>query len=660
MKFLSTLMTAAFLSQAVDSQWVRGFGFWAWGDLQRMDHRLEELDQQLATLPEMVPINSSIRVGLKTGYTTTEDTRWIEMKLPETALVDTIVMVPPLAKGANAVVAGYGFPIRFKLEVFDDEGRSSIVMDQTQEDFPNPGCYPVVVRFPPQPLRSVRLTATEPWSADGPEVLALAEMLVLSGRRNLAINARVQSSSTRNAPRAWTRPNLVDMVTPLGLPTAPQVGGTLGYHSEVATKSDVQKSITLTLPEITELDEVRLLPVRRRDVPLWFDYGFPILYRVETATREDFSDATLLHEVTDTFYPSPGMNPVCIPAGGKAARFIRITANKLWYRRNDYVFALAEVQALKDGINLAPRGSFSATDVLTGEEGAAWSLAALTDGLVENGRLIELPDWFSQLEQRRALEEERQGLMTGREALIQRTHQQMAYGGIGSVGVLTLCFGLLLWRQHSHRRRDAQRMQDKLARDLHDEIGSNLGSITLICSIATQPDATPESVQADLSEIGRVAEETANSMRDMVDLIRRPSPDKGRDWLDVLHSLTERLLRGLELDCALPTTPLTKEPDIEMQREIYLFCKEVLHNISRHAGATRVRFYLIPTATGLRIEIADNGIGFDTDQTSTGHGMGNLRERAAAMHARLHLSSKRGEGTVIHLDLPRTHRWRPR
>ena len=84
---------------------------------------------------------------------------------------------------------------------------------------------------------------------------------------------------------------------------------------------------------------------------------------------------------------------------------------------------------------------------------------------------------------------------------------------MGSVGGISLLSGLLLWRQRRQRKRDAQRLHDKLARDLHDEIGSNLGSITLICSFAGQAGASPEDMRADISEIERVAAETADWVR---------------------------------------------------------------------------------------------------------------------------------------------------
>ena len=644
-------------ASAADSHWAERLAFWSWGELQSLDASIHDHIQHLRPLPEIALINSSIRVGLKTGYSTEEDVRWMEFTLRDASMVDTIVLVPPLAKAAKAVIAGYGFPVRFRLEVFDDTGLAHVVQDHTSQGFPNPGCQPVIARFAPRQVRRVRLTAVEPWSVDGPEILALAEMLVLSGPRNVAVGATVSSSSSRNAPRAWMRANLNDMVTPLGLPIQPLAGGKKGFHSSPAAVKSEKKWLTLTLPEATSFDEIRLVPVHLKEVPLWYDYGFPKLYILEAATKEDFSDAVTLLDVTDEFEPSPGMNCVCIPVRHTQAKFIRITTRELWYRKNDYVFALAEMQVFCGQENIAPLGTFTSGDTLTGEDAEGWGLDSLNDGVTADGRLIGLPEWFSQLELRKKLEDEKSRLQSQRTALAERAQRQLVYGSLGSVGCITLLAGGLLWRQHHQRRRDTRRLHDKIARDLHDEIGSNLASITLICSMANHPDATLESLRSELAEIEHVAAGTADSMRDMVDLISIRRTPASHDWLDVLQRLTERLLRGIQLDCAIPASPLIMEPDIETRRELYLFCKEVLNNIAKHARATHVRFHLIPIAHGLRIEIQDNGSGFDASFSFSGHGLGNLRERAAAMHGTMQLVSAPGQGTCVTLDLPLTHRW---
>jgi signal transduction histidine kinase len=658
MKSVTAALSLGLIGQVGESPWVERLAFWVRGDLQRIEQRTSEIDSALKSLPEMVEFNSSSSIGFKTSLDQDDSEIWVEVRLPETELVDSVVSVPALGKGASGVIAGYGFPTRFKIEVFNDMGSAVTVLDATQKDFPNPGCYPVRAVFAPVQARRVRLTATEAWQRDGAPVLAMAEMLVLSGDRNVAIGAKVTSSTSRELPVSWSRRNLVDMVTPLGLPTDPRTQGSRGFHSAPATTADKLKSITLTLPSAVVLDEVCLVPVRIREVPLWFDYGFPVRYKVESATAPDFSDARVIFEPTDRTPQPPGMNMRHFPAGNSPSRYLRITATELWKRRDDFVFALAEVQAFSGGKNVALGASVASNDALEGDE--AWSPAALTDGLTECGSLISLPEWFTQLARRNSLEKERAQLATTRLTLIEKAQHTLVNGSLaGVVGISALSATLLL-RQRRTRQRDARRLHDKLARDLHDEIGSNLGSICLICSCASQADTTLQTLRDDLLDIGRVAAESADSMRDMVQIISPRHTANNQDWLGVLHNLTERMLRGLTLDCVLPTAPLTREPDMETRRELYLFCKEVIHNITRHARASHVRFHLTPTTEGLRVEISDDGVGFDPQQVGAGHGLSNLKERALAMNATIKLKSSPGQGTSIQLDLPKTNRWQTR
>jgi signal transduction histidine kinase len=651
MKFSAPLFALAMLAQSSDSQWAERLAFWLHADLRRTAERLTVIDETLRTLPEFTQINSGGTSGFKTAYTMDEDDLWVEVTLPHTEQADTVVLVPPLAKGPSGMISGYGFPTRFKIETFDEQGTAHLVMDATSHDYPNTGGYPVLAKFAPQPVKRVRFTATASWQRDGSHVLALAELMLLSGDRNVAAGAAVTSSSTHEYPGSWSRLNLVDMITPLGLPVSPSAHGRLGFHSAVAKRVDEVKSVTLTFPETTPLDEVCLVPVRRREAPLWFEYGCPMRCKIEAATQPDFSDATLLHEILPRRPPVYGMNLVRFNASHTPARYLRITATQLWERNEDFVFALAEVQAFSHGENIALKATTQASDVLADP---AWSPAALTDGLTEGGRLISLPAWLSQLDQRRLLEQERAGLIATRALWIERAQRTLVYGSVVSVIAISLLAIMIVWRQHRHRLRDAQRLQEKLARDLHDEIGSNLGSIRLICSFARQSGMTLETLRGDLGDIERVAAESADSMRDMVRLMIPQRSREGHDWLEVLQDLAERLLRGHALDCALSAT---HDPDLETRRELYLLCKEALHNIVRHAHAKNVRFHLSETADGLRIEISDDGIGFDMAQRSGGHGLNNLRERARAMHATLQINSSPGGGTRIHLDVPRTHRW---
>ena len=336
-------------------------------------------------------------------------------------------------------------------------------------------------------------------------------------------------------------------------------------------------------------------------------------------------------------------------------RYIRVVATRLRDRAGDYVFAIGEIMAYQDGGNVALGAKVISDESI---EDADWGRAALTAGMAAGGRLLELPEWVHGLDQRRKLEDRMAEIKARRENLLEQGERMLVTGSIGTTFGLGIGAILLTWRSKRQRRSDRERHRERLARDLHDELGSNLGSIALISSFALEGESDEKQMRGDMAEIELVARESADSMRDLVELLGGRHRGAGSDWLEVLQGMAERLLRGIELECRLTGESWVREPDLESRREIYLFCKEVLHNIARHAKADSVKFRLRPTTGGLRVEISDNGRGFDPEHVKTGHGLRNLRDRATGLHATMDLESTPGKGTLVTLDVPRGRRWR--
>ena len=636
--------------------WVERLTVWASPELRGIDADLRVITAELAGLPVPLGTNTGIRRGFETVRIREAEDPWVELSLRAASAADRVVLVPMLAKGARRKVPGYGFPRRFQLEAIDDDGEVHLLIDGTGGDFPNPGLFPVSAACPPGVrIRRIRLTATEPWDRDGSQVLALSELLVLRGNRNLTAGARVAASSSREILPTWSRWNLIDMATPLGLPVAPSETTRLGWRSQNAPGRDAVKSVTVDLGRVCAVEELRLAPVSQRGEPAWINYGFPSRFMVEAATSPDFTDRRVLHDQTAESLQLPGQNLLSFePAQPQPMRYVRVTATRLRERTGDHVFALGELQAYVGDDNVALGAVVRADE---SQEEGAWGRAGLTDGLDGGGRLLELPDWIAGLERRRLLNQREQELRARRRVLLARGEHYLVNGSIGATGGIVVLAAMLVWRGRRQRRNDREQHRERLARDLHDELGSNLGSIALISSFAKDGASDAEQMRHDLAEIEEVARESADSMRDMVDLLGGGHGGASSDWLSVMERLAKRLLREVKLDCRLPDGPLVSEPDLETRREIYLFCKEVLHNIAQHAGADSVRFHMRSRPGGLRVELADDGCGFDPEAAHDGHGLGNLRERAAGLHATLRLVSAPGDGTVVNLDVPRSRRW---
>jgi hypothetical protein len=127
-----------------------------------------------------------------------------------------------------------------------------------------------------------------------------------------------------------------------------------GYHSAIERTPDVTKWVEVDLGKALPIDEIRLIPARPTDFKDTPGFGFPPEYRVEV-------DGT----------------PVVLPGAGRRGRVVRVTATRLWERTNDYVFALAELQVISGGVNVAAGAEVRALDSI---EAGRWSRRFLVDG----------------------------------------------------------------------------------------------------------------------------------------------------------------------------------------------------------------------------------------------------------------------------------------
>jgi signal transduction histidine kinase len=86
----------------------------------------------------------------------------------------------------------------------------------------------------------------------------------------------------------------------------------------------------------------------------------------------------------------------------------------------------------------------------------------------------------------------------------------------------------------------------------------------------------------------------------------------------------------------------------EVQVVLYRLCQEALNNITKHAGARHVVIQLQQTAGEVKLNIRDDGRGFDLERVPPGHyGLSIMRERADAIGATLSATSRPGHGTEI-------------
>lgn len=615
--------------------------------LDRSYRQLTELESalraELATLPPLPSAQQSERIGCHSTFSTSPiATKWIEVDLGSVQSFEAVVFVPVDVAYGSHPGPGFGFPVRFRVEASDDEKFSDprLLAAFDDADFSNPGNHPVFIATPRAAGRFIRLSATRLWLRGDRSLLALGEILVFRGPFNIAAGARVALSDAYNNPPAWEPANATDGQSVLGPPMVGEPSPTNGWHAGIARAAEVEKWVQVDLGSALPLDELRLFPARPRDFPARRGFGFPVRFRVELADDPEFTKPISLLDHTRTDFVNPAENPVIIPVREVRAHFVRVTATRLWERSSDFIFAVAELQIYSGGRNVAPDGVVTSLDSI---EVGTWSRKALVDGFNSQGRIVELVDWLRGLSRRRAVQVNLASIETEE----QRIAADFAATAIRwAAGLLLIASaGLVLWLRHirSSRRRALEQLRERIAGDLHDEIGSNLGSIALLSQMALQQSGD---ARDDLAEINRVARETAASMRDIVWLIK-PGTKTAEDFVAKLRETAATMLAGMEwsLDAAELSGPLS----LEFQRQAVLVFKEGLHNIRSHASAKNVTIRLADTGQEFVLEITDDGAGFETNGGSTGHGLASMRQRASALGGELILDSSPGSGTRLML-----------
>lgn len=223
------------------------------------------------------------------------------------------------------------------------------------------------------------------------------------------------------------------------------------------------------------------------------------------------------------------------------------------------------------------------------------------------------------------------------------------YSFVGGLGVVIV---LLLFGYRTYRIRQTLRLQDirnKIAGDLHDDIGSTLNSISVYSEVARRKD---EQQDEALEMIGDASRKIIDAMSDIVWTIN-PVNDSFAKILFRMKSLAYNLFRAKKIEYTFHADEGIEEKKLSLEdrRNFYLIFKEAVNNLVKYSQATRADITLAMENELIRLRIRDNGIGFDSLQDSAGNGLKNMKRRAEEMKAQFKIESTTGNGTQIELIL---------
>jgi ligand-binding sensor domain-containing protein/signal transduction histidine kinase len=213
------------------------------------------------------------------------------------------------------------------------------------------------------------------------------------------------------------------------------------------------------------------------------------------------------------------------------------------------------------------------------------------------------------------------------------------------------------WQGHRIRLRrllEVERIRTRIAADLHDDVGSGLSQIAILTGVARAQmagngGAAPES----LDQIAGTAEELVDSMGDIV-WATNPGKDRMGDLLHRMRRFAGEVFaaRGIGHTFRAEGIDDTRRVDPDFRRHVYLLLKESVTNAARHSGCKQVDVVVEVAQGRLRLQVKDDGKGFDTTERADGHGLGTMGRRAEELGGRLTIASRPGEGTTVRAEVP--------
>lgn len=199
-----------------------------------------------------------------------------------------------------------------------------------------------------------------------------------------------------------------------------------------------------------------------------------------------------------------------------------------------------------------------------------------------------------------------------------------------------------------------EKIRNKVARDLHDDVGSTLSTINILSSMAkTKLLTDPVKTSEYISKITYNSQYMMEAMDDIVWSIK-PDNDNIQKIVARMREYASSILepKDVEISFEIGENIFDMKLSMETRRDLFLIFKEAINNSAKYSHCTQVKIRLVYENKKLIFSIADNGAGFDTAATDTGNGLGNMQKRTESLHGIIKINSTPGKGTEISLIIP--------
>ncbi len=183
----------------------------------------------------------------------------------------------------------------------------------------------------------------------------------------------------------------------------------------------------------------------------------------------------------------------------------------------------------------------------------------------------------------------------------------------------------------------------RLARDVHDGLAQEIAFIARNIQLLRDQGAEPQLVERIQRGVARAQDESRRVIGALASAVDEPLE---KALAQAAQEAARRYGAAVDMELAsgIALSPQEREAVVRI-------ASEAVANAAKHSGAEVLRLYLERLDAGMRLQVVDDGEGFDEEQPRRGFGLVTMKDRADALGGKLRIDSRRGAGTRVELEL---------
>ena len=199
-----------------------------------------------------------------------------------------------------------------------------------------------------------------------------------------------------------------------------------------------------------------------------------------------------------------------------------------------------------------------------------------------------------------------------------------------------------------------EKLRRQISTDLHDDVGASISSVRILTDFLTNKEEGSKSSKHQI--IHTIKEQTSHISEVLEEIVWNINPKNDR-LANIINRMQQFANETLEnsdilLEWQVHIHQYNKLINANKRKELYLFFKEAIHNIAKHAQCKHSWITIKTVPQRIEIMIKDDGIGFNSENTYYSNGLESMKNRAKNLDASLKINSSIGKGTTIVLICP--------